>query len=201
MARRYERVIGMAKSEDPYPVFKGGTAAEMAGKQRRGGGGGGFGVLIGVAIGVVAILGLGFAAIAVHSCNESSEHDASEARQREDAVCAKDPWGSQCPAAARERLQQRQADHVCDEAAKKRQAWIDAPSEEMDGHSPALFHMSSVGLCGTTLRVREDDCSLTSLGEAYGNKPFMHTASNLGFRKVSCGHDEYELSAVREAGR
>ena len=194
----------MAKSEDPYPVFKGGTAAEMAAKQGRsggGGGGGGFGVLIGVGIGLAAILGIGFAAVGVHDCNESKEHEANEARQREDALCAKDPWGESCPPAARERIAKKQAEDLCNQEARKREAWIQAPSDEMDGYSPATFRMTAMGRCSTTLRVHEDDCSLAHLGAAYGNKPIMRTASNLGFRKVSCGIDQYDLSAVREAGR
>jgi hypothetical protein len=47
-----------------------------------------------------------------------------------------------------------------------------------------------------TLRVREKDCSAGHLHEAYGSKPFMRAAQGLGFERLSCGYDEFEMSAI-----
>lgn len=79
----------------------------------------------------------------------------------------------------------------------EREAWISSPSQEMGGYSPATHRMSATGRCATTLRVREDNCSPGHLFAAYGNKPFMQTAAKLGFRRISCGLEEYDLSLIR----
>lgn len=84
----------------------------------------------------------------------------------------------------------------CEAGAQQRKQWIAIGSAEMSGYSSAMFNISAVGVCGTDLRVREDDCSVVHLVEAYGNKPFMKTARSLGFTSISCRYDEYPLSAI-----
>jgi hypothetical protein len=85
---------------------------------------------------------------------------------------------------------------ACDGREGARRAWIQASSPEMEGYSPFTFNMRSTGACDDDLRVREDDCSIPHLIEAYGVKPFMKTAVRLGFQTLSCGYDEYDLSAI-----
>ena len=66
----------------------------------------------------------------------------------------------------------------------------------MEGYTPATFHMSATGRCSATLRVREKNCSVGRLLEAYGSNPFMRAAQRLGFERLSCGFDEFEMSAI-----
>lgn len=86
----------------------------------------------------------------------------------------------------------------CGPQRDARQKWIDSPVLG-EGLTPAFFHMSSTGACGEILRVREDDCSFGHLIDAYGSKRFMLEARDLGFAKISCGYDEFELSLIMGA--
>jgi hypothetical protein len=193
----------MTRNDNPYPVFKGGTAAETAGRSTQGRSGCAV-ILVSVTIATVAICAIGFAAVSLHDCGTDKEHAAAEAAQqraRDDDKACTDPMKGDCTAEARARIAAKQASSSCAEGARKREQWIDTPSADMEGYTPALFHMSAVGSCSTTLRVREKDCSLEYLGEAYGSKPFMLAARSLGFRRLSCGYDEFDLSAVLAAGR
>jgi hypothetical protein len=61
--------------------------------------------------------------------------------------------------------------------------------------------MEAIGQCGATLRVREDDCSIEHLADAYGAKPFMLTARQKGFSRFSCRYDELPIENVINAGR
>jgi len=181
-------------NENPYPVFENGVAADIVQQQRRRGGPSEFAWILVV---IAALIG---AIFVLKDCQDRREPGAAEMLQQEEARCAKDLWGSDCPAAARERIQKRESDQGCNDAARKRQAWIDATTPELEGYAPSTFHMSAIDACGATLRVQENDCSLSHLGEAYGNKAFMRTARSLGFRRVSCAFDNFDIFDVMRAG-
>lgn len=84
----------------------------------------------------------------------------------------------------------------CDGREAERKAWIDARSPQIEGYTPSVFGLRATGSCADVLRVHEDDCNVGHLLEAYGSKPFMQTAKALGFRRLSCGYDEYDLTVV-----
>ena len=118
--------------------------------------------------------------------SRDEKREANQQKQREmDAACKQDPWSDRCAQlrAALPKAEPAAAGDPCGDGAKERQTWVDTASEELSGYAPATFHMRPTGQCGTTLRVKEDDCSLAHLGEAYGVKPFMQTARRLGARR------------------
>lgn len=88
----------------------------------------------------------------------------------------------------------------CDSRAAERERWIDEPNAAMEGYSPSTFQMRAVGACATELRVRDDDCTAAHLAGAYGSKPLMRRARQLGFRTMSCGYDTFELSLIMMDG-
>lgn len=187
-----------------YPVFESAPAASTCvqgsgGASGGGGGGGGARVLFGIAIGVGAILAIGFSVVKLKDCKDGSDHEQNEGAQRKDREaakeCERDAWGTAC-AEYKRRHEHAAQDAQCDADRGRREKWIQDPTDQLSGYAPATMQMSAVGACGETLRVREKDCSLGYLAEAYGDKPFMKTARRLGFRKLSCGYDEFDLATV-----
>ena len=201
MHARHRRRIGgdlplETMANDPYPVFKSGTAEQ----QRSSGGGGSVATIMkGVLVGLAAILAIGFSVVAISNCRKDAEHEAAKAARRQDReglkACETDPLGSPCTS-YKARHQDDTTRAECESEARKREKWIQGSTDELGGYSPATFHMSATGLCSAVLRVHEDDCSIPHLVEAYGNKPFMRTARSLGFRKLSCRYDEYDFSTI-----
>lgn len=85
---------------------------------------------------------------------------------------------------------------TCDARAEERRAWIGAASSLLNGYPPSAFGMVASGKCGHVLRVHEKDCSIGYLLGAYGSKPFMQRARDLGFDRISCGFDEYPIDVI-----
>jgi hypothetical protein len=125
----------------------------------------------------LVVIGIVFGALVIIGAIGSTRHK----RSRAGASAAQEP--SQPKAAS------------CAGVAE-RQAWISSESGELSGYSPKLFGMSATGVCSDDLRVREKDCSVRYLVEAYGHKPFMQTAQRLGFRTFSCGFDVFDMPVI-----
>lgn len=90
----------------------------------------------------------------------------------------------------------KETETACDANVEERRAWIDAKSSLLEGYPPATFGMAASGRCNYVLRVHEQDCSIGYLLAAYGRKPFMQRARDLGFDKLSCGFDEYDMAVI-----
>lgn len=185
-------------ANDPYPVFKGGTAEQQRSSGGGGGGGGsGWGIGKGVLVGVAAMLAIGFSAVAISTCREdagnAAEHEAAEAAQRQarerDKACRADP---ECVLYMPEAPRAAAPTEKCDAGAAAREAaaretWVRASDPtDPDGFSPYAKGFRAVGLCNTKIANKMFDCSAATVRNILGENPILRRALELGFVAYVC---------------
>lgn len=84
----------------------------------------------------------------------------------------------------------------CRAGLQIRKSWIRNGNPVLDGRSPAAFGMDAWGECADYLHVQDDDCSRRRMLAAYGSKPFMREARDLGFVFVMCGEHSYGINDI-----
>ncbi len=173
--------------QNHYPVFNGGPNPKPEPSK-------GLPDIVKALLGVVVFFaGCPFVVVKYKSCKEGRETEANNVLQRQDARCERDHI---CEGDSQKRIDARKDAAECAAGEKRRNAWIAATTPELSGYSPSSMGMSANGHCGRLLRVREEDCSVGHLVEAYGVKRFMTTARDLGFTRVSCGYDEFPMDSI-----